>query len=81
MLIILQFPRTRRSDSSENGGTSKQSVTSVKKGREKPEKKRIRNTDTNGKKEKNLWTDDDMDVLLDIFGEETVLYSEVVVIK
>ena len=53
----------------------------AKKGREKPEKKRIRNTDTNGKKEKNLWTDEDIDVLLDIFGEETVLFLAVVVIK
>ena len=53
----------------------------AKKGREKPEKKRIRNTDTNGKKEKNLWTDEDVDVLLDIFGEETVLFLVVVVIK
>ena len=37
--------------------------------------KRIRNTDTNGKKEKNLWTDEDIDVLLDLFGEKTVQHS------
>ena len=81
MLMILQFPLARRSDSSENGGTCKQSVTSGKNWREKPKKKRIRNTNTNGKKEKNLWTDEDIGVLLDTLGEETVLYSAVVAIK
>ena len=70
--MILQFPRATATKMAEHVNRTSQVA---KKALEKPKMKRIRNTDTNGKKEKNLWTDEDIDVLLDLFGEKTVQHS------